>query len=763
MSFMNKTMDQILTERRLNWRQQCGLTPNWGLRQPSVLDLSDDALALLRRNPAAYGKKIWRNGDILFPAAEITSPCPLAEADFGKNFIACVPEGHSFYRELAKKMGGKVISDREALPENEKAVIFGSSAENRHSCRLAMLQRVMANGIFPGKGGWSLEFPYGKTLRAVVCCDEKSEAAFLKHWAEKRTPASAPGPEVPEIFKDSERLLREEVSTRIEVEGFEDFVSKLNAAFDCGGPQVGRDNGHVTVPSLVKCFYAWFYTGDRRFLEAFKEVFFGMVRYYLTMEGGASYISDYDFYLGSLINCFAAAEREPLFTEEDRALGAAFMLSSFRLIEKYGKAHWAMRECALRFNHETFPAISCYWGARYFEENYGLKTDSARWKFYARTAFAGGEISRTWRQKENSGDYQWIVPSQKLQWDLAEKGKPSAGFRMMAEAVMCVSDNQGRQVGYGDASAMTGAGHKDMLQALAQVSKDKLAGYLSAQLDSYGASFLPVPGWGGYLHQAPEKNLYQSEKGWKELKLVSHVLKRYPAAAACKFDKVLYRDEKKYLLFEPCSCDSHRHHDTGAILAYEHGKHTWLVDNGYGFDVRNTPVNMVQAYSSREVGPHCHNTLIFRNKEGKIVYPPEFSVFCRKGDTLFCEITLPGLLWRRQLILLDKGVQVTDRVACNGDTEAVTVECQFNALGNSRLEKNLWRLEQEEEGRAELAFKDSVKCKVSESSYLTKGWESAMKTHYHLAKGDVKQLRRIAQIPQEGGEIVFVSTFTVTE
>ena len=38
-----------------------------------------------------------------------------------------------------------------------------------------------------------------------------------------------------------------------------------------------------------------------------------------------------------------------------------------------------------------------------------------------------------------------------------------------------------------------------------------------------------------------------------------------------------------------------------------------------------------------------------------------------------------------------------------------------------------------------------------------------MKTHYHLAEGDVKQLRRIAQIPDVGSEIVFVSTFTVAE
>ena len=759
---MKKMLDTILTERNLNWRQHCGMTPNWGLRKPSVLDLSQDALALLRRNPAAYGKKIWRNGDILFPAADFSKPYALPDAEFGKNFIASVPEGHTFYTALAKKMGGKIISDKAPLPEGEKAIIFGSSAENQHACRLAMLQRVMANGIFPGKGGWSLEFPYGKTLRAVVCCDEESEAAFLKHWESERTPASAPGPFVPEIYKDPEKLLATEVSARIEVENFEDCIAKINAAFDCGGPEVGRDNGHCTVPTLVKCFYAWFYTGDIRFLEAFKEIFFGLVRYYLAFPDGASYISDYDFYLGSLINCFAAAERHPLFSEEDRLLGSAFLLSSFRLIEKYGKDHWPMRECALRFNHETFPAISCYWGARYFEENYGLKSDAARWKFYAKTAFCGGELSRTWRQRENSGDYQWIVPSQKLQWDRAEKGKPSPGFRKMTEAIGCVSDNQGRQVGYGDAAAMAGAGHKDMLQALAQVCNDKLASSLSAQLDAYGASYLPVPGWGGYLHTAGEKNSgLTGKKGWKVLPLVSHVLKRFPEAAACKADKVLYRDENRYFLFEPCSCDSHRHHDTGAILAYEHGKHFWLVDNGYGFDVHNTPVNMTKAYSSREVGPHCHNTLIFRDAEGKIVYPPEFSVFRRRGNTLYCEMTLPGIKWCRQVGLLANGLQVIDEVTRTGETAAVSVECQFNSLGNAKLRKNVWSLEQKENGKAELHFNDSVKCKVIESSYLTKGWESALKTHYTLAEGDVKQLRRIAALPAGDEKVVFQSVFSV--
>ena len=759
---MSKSLDSILSERGLNWRQHYGLAPNWGLRQPSILDLSPEALARCRKNPGAYGKRLWGTEDILFPSTEFSQPYTLAAPEFGKNFIASVPEGNNFYLELARKMGGKVIADTEKLPENEPAVIFGSSAENKHACRLAILQKVMANGLFPGKGGWSLEFPYGKTLRAVVCCDESSVKAFLKHWEGSRTPKTVPGPFIPEIYRDAEKLLKEHVSHHFEVNSFEEFVKLTSEAFDCGGPEVGRDNGHCTVPPMIRCFYAYKYTGDSRFLEAFKELFFAMVRYYLTLPGGASYISDYDFYLGSLINCFAAAEREELFTEDDRLLGAAFMLSSFRLIEKFGKSHWPMREGVLRFNHETFPAMSCYWGALYYGEMYGLKADAARWKFYAKIAFEGGELSRTWRQKENSGSYQWIVPSQKLQWDLAVKGKPSPGFRRMAEAVQLISDNDGRQVCYGDCEALTGSTHRDMLHALAQVSNDQLAADLADRLFYGGASSLPVPGWGGYLRLPPvPREGTLPGKGWQMQPLVSHIYKRFPEAVKSKVDKAVFRDEKRYLLFEPCSCDAHKHYDTGAILTFQYGKHLWLVDNGYGFDVRNTPVNMVSAYSAREVGPHCHNMIILRDKEGKAIKGPEFSLFRRSGDTLFCEVTFAGCIWKRTVTLLEKGLRVVDKVKKVTDGDAVTVECQFNSLGENSLKKNVWTLTQKEGGCAELRFKDSGKVKVKESSYLTRGWQNALKKAYFYAEGDVKQLSRTAVLPEDGKEVIFESTFTV--
>ena len=139
---MKKSLDTILSERQLNWRQHCGQTPNWGLRKPSVMDLSADALAVCRKNPAAYGKRIWRNGDILFPAIEISSPYPLPKADFGKNFIASVPDGHAFYTQLAKKMGGKIVSDTSELPAGKAAPRKRSSSENMGSLSAAAKQLI---------------------------------------------------------------------------------------------------------------------------------------------------------------------------------------------------------------------------------------------------------------------------------------------------------------------------------------------------------------------------------------------------------------------------------------------------------------------------------------------------------------------------------------------------------------------------------------------------------------------------------------------
>ena len=121
---------------------------------------------------------------------------------------------------------------------------------------------------------------------------------------------------------------------------------------------------------------------------------------------------------------------------------------------------------------------------------------------------------------------------------------------------------------------------------------------------------------------------------------------------------------------------------------------------------------------------------------------------------------LPGVTWYRQVKLLDNGLQITDEVTVTGKTNVATVECQFNALGESVLKKGVWLLEQKEGGLSELRFRDPARCKVFEDSYLTKGWQSALKKSYPWAAGDIKQLRRIAPLDKEKGKLLFESVFT---
>ena len=129
--------------------------------------------------------------------------------------------------------------------------------------------------------------------------------------------------------------------------------------------------------------------------------------------------------------------------------------------------------------------------------------------------------------------------------------------------------------------------------------------------------------------------------------------------------------------------------------------------------------------------------------------------------TKYINCTFAGCIWKRTVTLLEKGLHVVDKVKKVTDGDAVTVECQFNSLGENSLKKNVWTLTQKEGGCAELRFKDSGKVKVKESSYLTRGWQNALKKAYFYAEGDVKQLSRTAVLPEDGKEVIFESTFTV--
>ena len=112
---MKNQLDAILYSRGLQWREQCGLQPNWGLRQPSVMDLTPAALKICRRNPVSYCRRLLKNGNILFPAADFDKPFALHKPEFPKKFTASVPANDAFYTQLARKMGGVPVPDTRPL------------------------------------------------------------------------------------------------------------------------------------------------------------------------------------------------------------------------------------------------------------------------------------------------------------------------------------------------------------------------------------------------------------------------------------------------------------------------------------------------------------------------------------------------------------------------------------------------------------------------------------------------------------------------
>ncbi|NLF93016.1 MAG: hypothetical protein GX564_03925, partial [Oligosphaeraceae bacterium] len=190
----------------------------------------------------------------------------------------------------------------------------------------------------------------------------------------------------------------------------------------------------------------------------------------------------------------------------------------------------------------------------------------------------------------------------------------------------------------------------------------------------------------------------------------------------------------------------------------------WLVDNGYGYSADSKITDLGKRYSTREIGPRCHNTLLFYRPDGELHYTPDFAHLAplqRIGEYAFLETCLggiEGLAWFRTILLkIDAFILVVDRVVAQAETSLTQIECLFNGLGEETLTDQVWTLEQQGIS-ATLQFAGDGQ--ASTGSYCTIGWESALPRLYPYANPPVKQLRRCAAAPAQGQEIRFLSLFT---
>ena len=424
------------------------------------------------------------------------------------------------------------------------------------------------------------------------------------------------------------------------------------------------------------------------------------------------YISDIDFPLGDLVISWSLAEPEEVFSERERLLITATLLALCRQVHGYAAKFWPVKPDQLRFNHETFPALSLLRAARYFGHCYKIP-DVRAWQANADLVFTG-PVGKVFKHVENASGYQWIVPMHKFMYDVATGSVETLKNRNIcktAYAAVAVTDNFGIAVDYGDATDNpVGVNTRilGLLDAAASAARDGTLAWVaeflrSAAGDQILKSYPPAgQGLPGQNTQAPGN---PPETGdWETPELDDHIRAFYQPDLAREYvaDKIGFRTgwtpEVQFLLFEPQSVSGHIHYDMNAILRYNHRGRVWIVDNGYGRPSRLS--NVSRSYSERQRGPEDHNVVIFRDRQGEPVIPPPFGaiITCRRaGELLLLQSALcqiDGADWLRTIVLVfDRLMLVVDQVRASG-RESV-IECQFNALGDDVLDGKEWRLEQQ--------------------------------------------------------------------
>ena len=777
-------LTEICMERHWHLRKQTAALPIWTERADTVVDLTAAEQELLEQHgAAALDEKLRCQGEFAFPALDLPAPRPLVREVKLDEALLVVPENDPFHRRMAAALSSTVAggiaccTDREAKPECKKPLLLlGNSNTNRLIRELAARQLAFANGLVPGRGGWMIQTVAGGS-QLVLAADAESLPELLSHWRSclvrreggwflTRADHTAPGAACRERLGTAPELLRS-IALHISRLGeaaatFDGMSREIIRSFDSGGKAVNRDNGHPTIPNMIRMHWAYRYTGDRRFLRVFRDTLFGLVEYFLATPDGASYPSDYDFYLGNLINCWSDVEADELFSESDRLLIASFLLASCRLIDKYHRIYWPVRPELLRFNHETFPALSLEWAARYFE-TFTSSPEFTAWHEHAALVFFG-MVERFGRQTENSSSYQWIVPSQKFVYDSLtspERAAQRAGMREVVAGIRAATDPLGMSVPYGDGEPVVATvAVFDLLRAAAALNPaDPLPGTLLKRcFDGMGREpflLLPQPGWGNlFAPDEPEEAEADGAGDWEVLPLAGHVRLRNEPGMPPEWlaDKIAWRSgwdrEAQYLLFEPYSCDAHAHFDMNSILAYTHHRRWGLVDNGYGKP--SGVENMAEAYDRHETGPNCHNTLIFRDQEGNVLIPPPFAAVIarrRVGDCFLLETVLGnigGWVWSRAVLLKRDGfLLVADRVRRTDEGSVSSIECQFNALGKTVKDGPEAVLEQQGI-RTFLTLCGDGEFRSGE--YRTAGYDAVLGGRFYpWAQGAIRQFSRVAE------------------
>lgn len=501
--------------------------------------------------------------------------------------------------EAVRKRTGvtlRIVTTAPARPDRN-LVLLGQLNNNPAIAPLYGFNYCAVDAVYPGAGGYvirTIHDPWGAAKNAVLLGGSDAEgvrravAAFTL-----RLKLHGKALLVPPTFqlKPGEELRKQ--MPWLTSPPPKDYVEKQRAAAK-DALAAGRHTGLFGMIAMQGERYLA--TGFAPYARAFVELVQRAYRHYLTKPKtyGGPWGMDSDFMAYRVFPAWDVVEECPAVTEPER-LEVTKILGRWIEEAVAPKTPGLNPAARVRFNHQTFPSLGCFFAGSYFAKYYKV-LESDRWLALARNCF--DVQAETFKSMEDCNGYQWLTLGHTIHYALS-----SGDFRYFEtgnaarEADYCIlcMDNFGYQVPYGDTGSFKcwfteipflrrAAWYYDVHGTKEQ--RQWAAGYQWALMKKAEVTnVVRLNEYARTLTARPPTRLL-GVQAWPVDPTYYDTMKADPRPPVEKcVDKVVMRAafavDKQYLLLDGLSNGGHKHYDGNTIPRLTDRGRIWLADNDY--------------------------------------------------------------------------------------------------------------------------------------------------------------------------------------
>ncbi|HIE14498.1 TPA: hypothetical protein EYP70_04425, partial [Candidatus Bathyarchaeota archaeon] len=542
---------------------------------------------------------------------------------------------------------------------NYNLIALGNMLDNSVILKLYKEHYTFLDGSYPGNEGYVLRTvhnPFGYKRNVIVIGGSEYEgirvaaSRFIKRLSPEKKIVLNPIIDTKSIYNiplKPNSDLEQEIFSRIEFELTE------------------GNNQRAFCPALATGIF-YYQTGDARWASIFKRCFY---RYF----DKAWHVTKHtpmgmaEFWAWILILVWDMVEESYVFEDSERLEITNKLLNLCRNTLKMSYIV-NLKPNHIRWNHETFNALTLLYGARYFLKYYGLN-EAREWMRIAEDCFEGQvKASRSW---DEASGYSSLTPRHTINYSLIVDNLEyfkNGNVRRTADWAIMVHDNLSNMVPFGDSGTYSqfkrsksyvpiwakaawfyrDGRYKWMIKKVTgkkslwskNTCKEAFQTFLSTLYEgAYDINIKPVmpKDMLGVKAIAPiDKMFYIAEDIYRT------ETKKEPKWERT-FDKITFREsfdpDEEYLLLDGTSTGHHRHLDGNSIIWFTDKGRIFLVDSGY----------------TQYVSPKYHNTIIVI-KDLKCEEPPRFAAlnlledFNSLGFTSTSLENYNGITWTRNIL-----------------------------------------------------------------------------------------------------------------